>query len=807
VPRVINLTGTFRPVQGAPSASETVRLAVYADETGGFPLWQETQTIQIGRSGDYNILLGQTQPDGIPLDVFASGEARWLGLLWARPGETEGARIRITSVPYALRASDADTLGGRPASAYLLAPASGNGKTASSEVASTSASVTSQAITTSPTTANAVMTGTPNYVAKYVDSADVGNSAIYESGGFVGVNTTAPLDVMHLRFTNTAGGLTGLAVQNLGSTNTSYSGMLFFDQNGALGQFQGFSNGTHEYRINNIASGGSINFMLGGISKFLVAPNGNIGIGTTSPSALLEVSNAIPGGPANMWMTSFTNAVGPYYMARRARGTAGAPTAVQAGDGLSGIYGDGYGATAFGPGFAGGMSIQAAQNWTDTAHGTQLVFSTTPISSTTSATRMTVDASGNVGIGTTTTPAAGILEVSNAASTVPLPFGSITASSFTGTSGAGSLFIGRKARGTAAAPSAVQNGDNLVGFLAQGYGATGFSGTRGGMFVRAAETWTNTAQGTALDFNTTASGTNTPSPKVTIGPAGNVGIGTTNPQTSFEIVRNGETTLHGISYNDVDGSAIFFQRARGTSQTPSAVHTGDALGYFGAGGYGTTTWGDGAGAIAVVAAEDWTDTANGNAIGFATTPTGTTDFVVQAAILPNGFVALGTPGDANGIPTAADRLQAFGDIRVGTAGTNGCVKNFAGSGIMGTCSSDRRLKKDITPFAPVLQQFSALQPVHFNWRASEFPDRHFGDSRTYGLIAQDVESVLPELVVTGDDGFKAVDYSKLPLLTIQAVKELKAQNDELRTENDDLKARVSELERLMKELRTTSTRQ
>ena len=44
--------------------------------------------------------------------------------------------------------------------------------------------------------------------------------------------------------------------------------------------------------------------MIGGASKFLVAPNGNIGIGTTAPSALLEVSNAMPGGPANMWMTS-----------------------------------------------------------------------------------------------------------------------------------------------------------------------------------------------------------------------------------------------------------------------------------------------------------------------------------------------------------------------------------------------------------------------------------------------------------------------------------------------------------------------
>jgi hypothetical protein len=50
--------------------------------------------------------------------------------------------------------------------------------------------------------------------------------------------------------------------------------MLFYDQNGALGQFQGFNNSTHEYRINNVASGGTINFMLGGASKFKADLNG-----------------------------------------------------------------------------------------------------------------------------------------------------------------------------------------------------------------------------------------------------------------------------------------------------------------------------------------------------------------------------------------------------------------------------------------------------------------------------------------------------------------------------------------------------
>src|SRR3954468_8885593 len=105
------------------------------------------------------------------------------------------------------------------------------------------------------------------------------------------------------------------------------------------------------------------------------------------------------------------------------------------------------------------------------------------------------------------------------------------------------------------------------------------------------------------------------------------------------------------------------------------------------------------------------------------------------AITAAGDVGTGTTLDGNGFPTAADKLQMFGDVRVGTTGTNGCLKNFAGTGIAGTCASDRRFKKDTTPFRPVLTQLAALQPVHYFWRAEEFPDRHFGDAQAYGLIA------------------------------------------------------------------------
>ena len=107
-------------------------------------------------------------------------------------------------------------------------------------------------------------------------------------------------------------------------------------------------------------------------------------------------------------------------------------------------------------------------------------------------------------------------------------------------------------------------------------------------------------------------------------------------------------------------------------------------------------------------------------------------------------------------------------------------------------------RRDITPFGPVLKHVAGPAAGALSWRTCRVSrQQHFGDSRAYGLIAQDVEAVLPELVVTGEDGFKAVDYTKLPLLTIQAVKELKA-------EKDALQQRVDELERLLKEILATT---
>ena len=139
--------------------------------------------------------------------------------------------------------------------------------------------------------------------------------------------------------------------------------------------------------------------------------------------------------------------------------------------------------------------------------------------------------------------------------------------------------------------------------------------------------------------------------------------------------------------------------ARGTAAAPAAVQLGDPLALFIGDGYGATHFSDEGGEMMILAAENFTDTAQGTAIAFSTTPLGSTVDAGHMVIMPDGNVGIGT---FNAIPTIADKLQVFGDIRVGTTGTNGCVKNFAGTGLIGTCSSDRRFKKDITPFAPML---------------------------------------------------------------------------------------------------------
>jgi hypothetical protein len=95
-------------------------------------------------------------------------------------------------------------------------------------------------------------------------------------------------------------------------------------------------------------------------------------------------------------------------------------------------------------------------------------------------------------------------------------------------------------------------------------------------------------------------------------------------------------------------------------------------------------------------------------------------------------------------------------------------------------TSDERFKKNIEPLSGALNKASQLQGVSYEWRTEEYPERRFDNRREIGLIAQEVEKVVPEVVTTApDDGTKSVAYQNLVPLLIEAVKELKARNEEL----------------------------
>lgn len=156
-----------------------------------------------------------------------------------------------------------------------------------------------------------------------------------------------------------------------------------------------------------------------------------------------------------------------------------------------------------------------------------------------------------------------------------------------------------------------------------------------------------------------------------------------------------------------------------------------------------------------------------------------------------------------GITTAGTesvRITSAGRVGIGTtapavllhvSGTariqNGSVVTCnIGTGTGATsCTSDRRLKDHITAIPSALDKVSKMNGITFHWKASDAPK-----GEHLGVIAQDVEKVFPQAVETMENGYKTVDYAILVSPLIEAVKELKAQNEKLTKDLDALRKQV-----------------
>jgi trimeric autotransporter adhesin len=729
VPGVVRVSGSVRHTPGQVALT----FALLAGDEGGTTLWSETQTVVVDALGRFSVLLGSATSGGIPPAVFAAIGARWLAVRAEGEAEECAPRIALVSVPFALKAADATTIGGKPLSAFVLA-GSRNG------------------------------TGADGLT--YVDAQTLGGAA--------------------------AGGASSAS-------------------SGSIGHLGVFTDST--------SLGNSILFQ---------TLAGRLGIGTTAPSAPFHsIGSEVPGSFFDVFSGSTSTVLGALPVVNRAaRGTAAAPSAVQTDDILGGVAVRAFGATTWSGG-RGQVMFRAAENWTDTANGTYMLFGTTSLGGSTWSERVRVTSEGKMGIGTSTPTqmlsVAGAVESTSGGfkfpdGTTQTTALSLGANSFSatqtitsgnlvlpGTNGASNGVVMLGGQTFLHAYGAGTTTNTFLGRSAGSFAATGTDLTGVGYEALTANSYGdfNTAVGSQALVDNTSGSANTAVGKgalqaMTVGWY-NTAVGynampaATSPFYNTAIGRDALKVTTTGQYNTSVGSGSLNEVTTGGNNTAigatagSNILTGSYNTFLGYGSHADSTTpaltnATAIGAMANVAAD------NAIVLGGVS---GTT-YAVKVGI---GSIAPDTT------------LQVVGDIKVGTSGTNGCLKNFAGTGLIGTCSSDLRLKTDIHPFESVLPRVAQLQPVHFAWRSSEFPSYHFGDGVNAGLIAQDVERVFPEMVALDEHGLKMVNYAELPYLTLQAVKELYVESQAkteavraLQAENATLRALLADLAKRMDRL-------
>lgn len=639
VPRLIRFTGVLKDASGKPLTGRVgITFSLHKDQRGGAALWIETQNVLLDASGRYSVLLGATKAGGVPMELFTSGEAQWLGL--QVEGEPEVPRVLLVSVPYALKAADADTVGGKPSSAFVLAsPAT----IASASSVASSASV--------PLAVGGSSSGTLGHIAFWKDAInDLGDSTIFQNSSLnVGIGNTAPaarLDV--------TGGAYIRGALNLPATGAATSTV-----------------GANSNALNLTAS----------------ASNGTTAVNQTFRLQAEPVNNgkSTETGKLNLLFAS------------------GANTPVETGLSISnkGIIS-----------FASGQSLPTVtgnETVTGNLSANQLqsnaAIGTAPfiVNSTTQVPNLNASLLGGL-------PASSFATLAHNSFTSSQ---SITGNGLT-------MYIG-----DVACPA------GTVGIQVQlfSFGCLNFAM----MLDNSGNTFINRPINGAIHFRE-GNGND----QMTINSGGFVSIGTT-PLAGWL----------GVSAPnaDVGSGSIGIEALGGSTSSTGSVPQRGGAGVSGLGGNALTS---------------------GNTAGQGIYAAGGQGSVAGSF----GGFGIEAFGGTNGDGSLARAGEFHGDVEI-----TGCL-SVSGS-LSGTCQSDVRLKKNIQPFPAMLNKLVQLQPVSYYWRADEFPQYRFSSSRTSGLIAQDVEKIFPEMVSVDKGGFKRVNYSVLPYLMLQAMRELKAQNDTL----------------------------
>ena len=344
--------------------------------------------------------------------------------------------------------------------------------------------------------------------------------------------------------------------------------------------------------------------------------------------------------------------------------------------------------------------------------------------------------------------------------------------------------------GSIVAPEGTLRDDN--GGWVRTYGATGwFSQTFGGGWHMSDSTWIRSFGGKSIYHD---SGIMRTDGSLQVGPggnrflvntSGNVGIGTVTPQsklslgidlanTKLALWDNGVGALYGMGVsantfrlhtNSATDSFRFYNAPAGTELM--------AIGGNGRVGIGATTP-----ARRLHIIHNDPQIRIQDPFGAWDLWGGANFHIRQHDSTVSHFVIERNTGNV-GIGVGASAPNFKLDVR-GTIGNNTTLYH-----------SDRRWKKNISNITSALDKVTELKGVNFDWKVDEFPEMEFTKGTNIGFIAQEVEGVLPELVVTGKDGFKSVKYANIVPILVEAFKELKVENDVVKNENEQLREKLA----------------
>ena len=242
VPRLVRYSGVLNVPNPQVSGPVGVEFAVYTEESGGVAVWSEIQNVAVDASGHFTVLLGATKNGGLAPEVLGTGEPRWLSV--TPLGGQALPRVRLVSVPYALRAEEALRINGVPASEFVRktdlpdsvretirsmppetksnqATSDASGPTAFSgstttQIVSVQQTGTGKAIVASATSGTGITAagGSGGIIATATASSAIGIQGTGPKAGVVGTGTAS-----------TGIGVQGLATSTAGGANIGVSGI------------------------------------------------------------------------------------------------------------------------------------------------------------------------------------------------------------------------------------------------------------------------------------------------------------------------------------------------------------------------------------------------------------------------------------------------------------------------------------------------------------------------------------------------------------------------------------------------------